>query len=190
MLKIGITGGIGSGKTMVCHVIEQLGFNVFYSDLEAKKLMHESESLKNSICMLLGKQSYHLGKLNKKHISAQIFKYPALREGLNKLVHPEVYLAFENWCLNQKTKIVFNESALLFETGSHTRFDKTILVTASKETRIKRIQVRDKLPYEAILQRMNTQLDDETKKLLADFEIQNNENQMIVPQLIEIINKL
>lgn len=190
MIKIGVTGGIGSGKTIVCNILEHIGYPVFYADLEAKKLMVENTDLKKSICNLLGDNAYIKNEINKSFISEQIFNNPSLRESLNNLVHPAVFQSYETWCMKQKSDLVFNESALLFETGSYKRFDKTILVTASEETRFKRLQLRDQLTLESISQRMQAQLIDEEKIKFADFVIKNNEDQLIIPQILKIIERL
>ena len=190
MLKIGITGGIGSGKTFVCHILEKLGYPVFYSDQEAKKLMNENLDLIIKIKELLGYGAYLNGIINKSFIARKIFETPTLRNELNAVVHPEVYLAFEKWSKSQDSKLVFNESALLFETESYKRFDKTILITADICLKIERIKKRDLLDEIEIKHRMNSQLSDEIKLKLADFVIENNEDKLLLPQLIQFINQL
>ena len=190
MLKIGITGGIGSGKTFVCHILEKLGYPVFYSDQEAKKLMNENLDLIIKIKELLGYGAYLNGIINKSFIARKIFETPTLRNELNAVVHPEVYLAFENWSKSQPSNLVFNESALLFETESYKRFDKTILITADICLKIERIKKRDLLDEIEIKHRMNSQLSDEIKLKLADFVIENNEDKLLLPQLIQFINQL
>jgi dephospho-CoA kinase len=190
MKKIGITGGIGTGKTFVCHILEKLGYPIFYSDQVAKKLMHENIDLINKIKQLLGNESYLNGIIDKPFIAQKIFEIPTLRNELNAIVHPEVYLAFENWCNSQTSKLVFNESALLFETESYKRFDKTILITADISIKIERIKKRDLLDEIEIKRRMNSQLSDEIKLKLADFVIDNNGEKLVLPQLIKCINEL
>ncbi len=190
MLKIGITGGIGSGKTFVCHILEKLGYPVFYSDQEAKKLMNENHDLIIKIKELLGYGAYLNGIINKSFIARKIFESPTLRNELNAIVHPEVYLAFEKWSKSQPSNLVFNESALLFETESYKRFDKTILITADICLKIERIKKRDLLDEIEIKHRMNSQLSDEIKLKLADFVIENNEDKLLLPQLIQFINQL
>jgi dephospho-CoA kinase len=190
MKKIGITGGIGTGKTFVCHILEKLGYPIFYSDQVAKKLMHENIDLINKIKQLLGNESYLNGIIDKPFIAQKIFEIPTLRNELNAIVHPEVYLAFENWCNSQTSKLVFNESALLFETESYKRFDKTILITADISIKIERIKKRDLLDEIEIKRRMNSQLSDENKLKLADFAINNNGEKLVLPQLIKCINEL
>ena len=190
MLKIGITGGIGSGKTFVCHILEKLGYPIFYSDKEAKKLMNKNLDLIIKIKELLGNDAYLNGIIDKSFIARKIFETPTLRNELNAIVHPEVYLAFEKWSKSQDSKLVFNESALLFETESYKRFDKTILITADICLKIERIKKRDLLDEIEIKHRMNSQLSDEIKLKLADFVIENNEDKLLLPQLIQFINQL
>ena len=190
MLKIGITGGIGSGKTFVCHILEKLGYPVFYSDQEAKKLMNENLDLIIKIKELLGYGAYLNGIINKSFIARKIFETPTLRNELNAIVHPEVYLAFEKWSKSQPSNLVFNESALLFETESYKRFDKTILINADISIKIERIKKRDLLDEIEIKHRMNSQFSDEIKLKLADFVIENNEDKLLLPQLIHFINQL
>jgi dephospho-CoA kinase len=190
MIKIGITGGIGSGKTFICHILEKLGYPVFYSDQEAKKLMNENLDLIIKIKELLGYGAYLNGIINKSFIARKIFETPTLRNELNAIVHPEVYLAFEKWSKSQDSKLVFNESALLFETKSYKRFDKTVLITADIFLKIERIKKRNLLDEIEIKHRMNSQLSDEIKLKLADFVIENNEDKLLLPQLIHFINQL
>ncbi len=190
MLKIGITGGIGSGKTFVCHILEKLGYPIFYSDKEAKKLMNKNLDLIIKIKELLGNDAYLNGIIDKSFIARKIFETPTLRNELNAIVHPEVYLAFEKWSKSQPSNLVFNESALLFETESYKRFDKTILITADICLKIERIKKRDLLDEIEIKHRMNSQLSDEIKLKLADFVIENNEDKLLLPQLIQFINQL
>lgn len=190
MKKIGITGGIGSGKTFVCQILEKLGYPVFYSDQVAKKLMNENIDLILKIKKLLGEKSYPNGIMDKSFIAQKIFETPMFRNELNAIVHPEVYIAFENWCKTQTSKLVFNESALLFETESYKRFDKTILITADISIKIERIKKRDQLDEFEIKRRMNSQLSDEIKYNLADFVIENSEGKLVFPQLIKCIKEL
>ncbi len=190
MLKIGITGGIGSGKTYVCQLLEKLGYPVFYSDIEAKKLMTQDPILVSEIKQLLGDESYIQNELNKPFIAHSIFHDSKLREAINLLVHPKVFQAFELWKDKQSSMIVFNESALLFETESYKRFDKNILILADNETRIKRIQLRDTLSAIEIKNRIDSQLSDIEKIKRTDFIIDNNENVLLIPQLISILENL
>jgi dephospho-CoA kinase len=190
MKSIGITGGIGSGKSLVCKILEKIGYPVFYADAEAKKAMKEDQNLKNELISLLGESTYLNNELNRPFVAEQIFKNHQLKNKVNDLVHPAVFRAFENWKNIQSSLLVFNESALLFETGSYKRFDATILVTADRETRIQRVMERDQTTREAVLERMSHQLDDHSKQKLCDFEILNNDETMIVPQILKILHLL
>jgi dephospho-CoA kinase len=190
MLKIGITGGIGSGKTFVCQILEKMGYPVFYSDQEAKKLMNTNQNLIENIQHLIGKNAYKNNQLNKEYIASKIFTEPDFRGKLNALVHPTVYSSFEIWASKQLNNIVFNESALLFETGSYKRFDKTILIISSYETRIKRIKSRDSIGKDEIDLRMKSQLNDTEKIKMADYIIENEEKKMILPEIITLLKKI
>ena len=152
--------------------------------------MNENLDLIIKINELLGYGAYLNGIINKSFIARKIFETPTLRNELNAVVHPEVYLAFENWSKSQPSNLVFNESALLFETESYKRFDKTILITADICLKIERIKKRDLLDEIEIKHRMNSQLSDEIKLKLADFVIENNEDKLLLPQLIQFINQL
>jgi dephospho-CoA kinase len=190
MKSIGITGGIGSGKSLVCKILEKLGYPVFYADLAAKKVMNEDHTLKSELIHLLGENAYLNNEINRSFIADQIFKSSQLKNEVNALVHPAVYRAYENWKQEQKSNLVFNESALLFETGSYKRFDATILVSANLETRIQRVMERDRSSREAVLDRMSHQLYNYAKQKLCDFEIVNKENILILPQLLKILDLL
>ena len=190
MKSIGITGGIGSGKSLVCKIIEKLGYPVFYADEAAKKVMIEDQKLKSELIHLLGEDAYLNNELNRTFIAEQIFKNNQLKKGVSDLVHPAVYRAYENWKKMQNSDLVFNESALLFETGSYKSFDATILVTANRETRIHRVMKRDGLSREAVLERISHQLDDDSKQKICDFEILNDEQKLIIPEIIRILSLL
>jgi len=188
---VGITGGIGSGKTFVCRVLKAMGYPVFFSDKEAKEILTSSPLVKKQITNLFGQNSYlKNGDLNRQYLSSQIFNDKNKLEQMNQIVHPAVRESFKIWTQKQASNIVFNEAAILFETGAFKIYDKTILITASKETKIKRIQKRDNISIENIKSRMNSQWTDEKKKPLADFIITNDENKMLIPQLIKVINQL
>ena len=190
MKKIGITGGIGSGKTFVCKLIEKMSYPVFYSDLEAKKVMEFNPKLKHAIIELVGIKAYENEMLNKSFIANAIFSNKTLRKELNALVHPYVFETFENWCINQKSDIVFNESALLIETGSYMRFDGTILIYASNKLKIQRIQERDHLSKEEVQLRIQSQLSDKDKYEKVTYTIENNEKKLLIPQLNAIIEQI
>ena len=190
MLKIGITGGIGSGKSYVCQILEKMGYAIFYSDLEAKKLMIQNKELIQKIKNIIGGHAYLDNELNKPIIRNFLFQNEVNKEKLNDLIHPFVYQEFEKWAISIQKEIVFNESALLFETESYKRFDKTILVTAPEEIRIQRLIRRDYLNVEEIKKRFNAQLKDSIKIKKADFIIENDDKKLIIPQINKILEQI
>lgn len=190
MLLIGVTGGIGSGKTTVCKVIETLGYPVFYSDMEAKRIMQESNEARQQIEQLLGRNAYSNGSLNRTYISEKIFSDPELKVKVNAIVHPLVRKSFLEWGALQKSSIIFNEAAILFETGSYKHFDKTILVTAPEKLRVERVINRDNIPQKEVLSRMSNQWDDAKKIPLADFNISNDDEQLVIKQVLNAIEEL
>jgi dephospho-CoA kinase len=195
MISIGVTGGIGSGKSIVCKILEHLGYPVFYSDEEAKLNMVQNLDLISGITSLFGKESYIDKNLNRSYIATEIFRNPNLKNQLNKLVHPTVFQSFEKWKSKQKSDFVFNESALLFETGSFRRFDQIMLVNANLETRVERIIMRDGISEKQILERISNQLSDEVKLDLFSKEcdgviITNDKNSTVLPQVLSFLEKL
>jgi dephospho-CoA kinase len=187
MLKIGITGGIGSGKSYICQILEKMGYAIFYSDLEAKKLMTQNKELIQQIKFIIGEHAYLNEELNKSIIRKFLYENEVNKEKLNALIHPFVYQAFEKWTNVIQKEIVFNESALLFETNSYKRFNKTILVTAPEEIRIERLIKRDSLNIEEIKKRFNTQLKDSIKSKKADYIIENDDKNLIIPQINKML---
>lgn len=175
---------------MVCSILEKLGYPVFYADLEAKKAMHEDPLLKSQVIALLGPEAYRENELNRPFVAEKIFNDPALRQAMDQIVHPAVYRAYDRWKAAQASELVFNESALLFETGSYQRFDATILVTADLETRIHRVMQRDKVTRDQVLARMQHQLPDEAKQSLTPHIITNDSTQLLIPQILQIIAQL
>ncbi len=190
MLKIGITGGIGSGKSYVCQILEKMGYAIFYSDLEAKKLMIQNKELIQQIKNIIGEHAYLNNELNKPIIRNFLYQNDVNKEKLNALIHPFVYQEFEKWADSIQKEIVFNESALLFETDSYKRFNKTILVTAPEEIRIKRLIIRDCLNVEEIKKRFNAQLNDTIKIKKADYIIENDDKKLIIPQINKMLEKI
>lgn len=190
MLKIGITGGIGSGKSYVCQILEKMGYAIFYSDLEAKKLMIQNKELIQQIKNIIGEHAYLDNELNKPIIRNFLFQNEVNKEKLNALIHPFVYQEFEKWASSIQKEIVFNESALLFETDSYKRFNKTILVTAPEEIRIERLIKRDSLNIGEIKKRFNTQLNDSIKRKKADYIIENDDKKLIIPQINKMLEQI
>ncbi|NAS13391.1 dephospho-CoA kinase [Poritiphilus flavus] len=173
MMIIGLTGGIGSGKTTVSKIFRSLGVPVYDSDKEAKELMVASEEVVKAIKALFGSEAYKGKKLNKNYIAERVFNDKELLGQLNAIVHPAVKKHFLSWAKKQNAAYVIQEAAILFENGSYVNYDKMILVTAPKKERIRRIMARDGSTEDQILARMKNQWSDRKKRGLADFVIEN-----------------
>lgn len=192
MLKIGITGNIGSGKTTICKLFELLSAPVFYADFYGKKVMAEDLVLVKAIRSTFGAEAYFAdGSLNRKYISNIVFKNEAELEKLNALVHPAVFRAFDEWTIQFNTKnYVLKEAAVLFESGSDKQCDKTIVVAASLVVRVQRVMQRDQLTEAEVLRREEKQMPQQEKEAKADFVIYNDPQMMIIPQVLEIHRQL
>jgi dephospho-CoA kinase len=189
MMKIGITGGIGSGKSTVCRVFENLGIPVFYADTVAKEIMVTDKELATAVKDTFGAESYDAaGRLNNKHIAGIVFNNNIELNKLNELVHPAVFRAFDLWLTRVPltAPYILKEAALLFESGSYMLCDKSVLVIAPVETRLKRVMKRDGSTEEQVLARMNKQLSDVEKMKMADFLIRNDESQSVILQVMEL----
>ncbi len=173
---IGITGGIGSGKTTVAKIIEEMGFPVYYSDDRAKNIVNDNEILKQKIIELLGENAYdENGFYNRKFVSEIVFNDNELLQKLNSLVHPAVKTDFENWVENQNAEFIFKETALLFELKLNEQCYKSVLVTAEENIRIKRVMDRDDKTYREVESIIEKQMPEKEKMKLADFVVFNNE---------------
>jgi dephospho-CoA kinase len=187
MLKIGITGGIGSGKTTVCKVFETLGIPVFYADTVAKQIMTTDPILIDAVKNTFGVQSYTPeGVLNNKYVAQIVFNQPAELAKLNAIVHPAVFRAFEEWTktISKSTPYVLKEAALLFESGSYKLCDENILVLAPEHLKITRVKKRDQVSEEQVLARMSKQFSDEEKSAFTKLHLINDEQQSIVSQVM------
>jgi len=188
MLKVGITGGIGSGKSTVCRVFSVLGIPVFQADVEAGRLQNEDPKIGSELIGIFGAEIYsEEGLLNRKKLASIVFNDRELLEKLNCIIHPAVHREFEKWSTrNSNFPYVIYEAAILFETGNFRNFDFTILVVADEQERIERVSKRDHSKPEEVLQRMNNQLMDKEKIKMADFVIENNDNQLIISQILKL----
>ncbi|MDY3344778.1 dephospho-CoA kinase [Riemerella anatipestifer] len=172
---IGLTGGIGSGKSTAAHFIEKMGYPVYYSDARAKAIVNDNPTLKNAIINLLGKEAYTTdGTYNRKWVAEQIFNNKDLLEKLNQIIHPAVKQDFETWVSQQNTKFVFKETALLFELKLHQSCYQSVLVTSEDNLRIKRVMDRDQKIYREVENIIKQQMPEKDKIKLADFIIYNN----------------
>jgi dephospho-CoA kinase len=190
VLKVGLTGGIGSGKSTVAQLFEVLGVPVYYADIEAKKLMSEDKELRQEIMENFGKEAYTNEVLNRKYISAIVFSDPLKLELLNSIVHPATKKDGENWMNRQNTVYAIHEAALIFEAKVADRLDYVIGVSSPQELRIKRAMERDHVTREEIVRRMTQQLDEEIKMSRCDFVVINDEQKLLIPQVLELHAKL
>lgn len=190
MITLGITGGIGCGKTTICKALSLLDIPLFISDIEAKKLMTNNSIVRSKLIAILGEDSYlKNGGLNKPYISNLIFNNKEILSQVNNIVHSETHNAFKSWKERQKTSIIAYESALLFESNSNKLVDKVVFIKAPLETRIKRVMKRDKISREKVLDRIKNQMDDSLKEEKSDFII-HNDNDLVIPQILNLINTL
>lgn len=190
MLKIGLTGGIGSGKTTVSHIFEVLGVPVYYADDAAKKLMNEDEILKQKIIHHFGTQCYNDGKLNRPFLAEIVFSNPENTKLINSIIHPATIADAEKWMQRQEAPYAIKEAALIFEANAEKNLDLIIGVSSTYELRLERVILRDDINKEAVEKRMKNQMDEKEKMERCDFVINNNETELLIPQVIAIHEKL
>ncbi|MBL7972619.1 MAG: dephospho-CoA kinase [Prolixibacteraceae bacterium] len=191
MIKIGITGGIGSGKSTVCKVFSAIGIPVFEADLEAKQLMNADPEIRRQLTDTFGAAVYLPDQtIDRKYLAGIVFSNPSLLAKLNGIVHPAVRKAFSDWCEKQNSPYVLHEAAILFESGFYKLMDKTIVVIATEKERIERVMKRDHAAAEQVIQRIRNQMNDAERIRLADFVISNNDNELITPQIVDIDKKI
>lgn len=189
-LKIGLTGGIGSGKTTVAKIFELLNVPVYYADAASKRLYHTNKELMASLQKHFGEDVYTADQLNRSKLAEIVFNNPQKLELLNSLVHPLTIQDAEDWMKAQTANYVVKEAALLFESGSAKGLDYIVGVHAAKHVRIKRVMDRDGVGREEVINRMNRQIDEEIKMRLCDFVIENNEQELVIPQVLNLHQKL
>lgn len=190
MKRLGITGGIGSGKSIVSEVFRALGVPTYDADSASKRLITSNATLKKSLQSILGEEIYTHEGLDKKRMAQLIFNDAELLKRVNAVIHPAVFEDFKAWCEMQKGNLVACESAILFECGMDQQLDYTITVTADRATRIERCLKRDHTTAEQIEARMANQMEEEEKKRRADYVIDNNDNQAILPQIRTIMDDI
>ena len=190
MLKVGLTGGIGSGKSTVAQLFEVLGIPVYYADEAAKRLMNTDEELKMAIKKNFGESAYKNDSLDRQYLASVVFNDTYKLELLNSFVHPATIRDAERWMEQQTTPYIIKEAALLFESGAAEHLDYIIGVDAPLTVRIKRVIDRDGVSRDEVLKRINNQMDENIKLKLCDFIIFNDEQQMLIPQALELHQKL
>lgn len=190
MLKIGLTGGIGSGKSTVAKIFEILGVPVYYADDAAKRLMNEDEELKATIISHFGEESYINNKLNRPYLASVVFNNEEKLALLNSITHPATIRDADQWMQKQNSPYIIKEAALLFESGSYNYLDYIIGVSSPAQLRISRTMERDHVSREEVQKRINRQMDETEKMRRCNFIITNNEQEMLIPQVIALHEKL
>jgi dephospho-CoA kinase len=185
-LKLGVTGGIGSGKTTVCRVFEVLGIPVYSADEEARKIQDTDRELIDKINSLAGKDLYSTGKLDRPELARLIFNNKDLLEKVNSLIHPVVFRNFRKWVTEQDSPYSIMEAAILFESGTYRTMDKILTVITPMEERIDRLVRGKKLTREQVMERINNQIDDESRIKKSDYIIFNSDNDMIIPAILGV----
>ena len=189
-LRVGLTGGIGSGKSTVARIFEVLNIPVFYADAVAKEIMNSDVVLRQQLTDAFGEQTYLNNRLNREHLASVVFNNRAQLERLNAIVHPATIAAADRWFIQQTTPYVIKEAALLFESGSAAGLDYIIGVSAPQQVRIQRTMKRDNISKEQVISRIDKQVDESIKMKLCDFVIANDEQQMLLPQVLALHEKL
>lgn len=191
MLKLGITGGIGSGKSHVCKLLETIGIAVFYSDIIGKEITNTNPTVRKEITNLLGEEAYKNDVVNARFVAKQIFEDADLLKKINGIIHPQVFSQFELWCIQHTgDKVVVMESGILFESGFDKYVDKTIVVTAPLQIRIDRIMHRDKITYPEVEARINNQMLDEEREAKADYIIKNDGIEHLPSQIFTLLKNI
>lgn len=189
MFTVGLTGGIGSGKTTVCRVFSVLGIPVFNSDEQAKLLLQDDPEVKAAVLQLFGSSVYPAGVLDKKALAQLVFNDPKALAGLNAIVHPAVRRAFQEWAESQQAPYVINEAAILVETGAYPSFDRLVTVEAPEDVRLARVMARDGSPEEQVRQRMSNQATEAQRREVAYAVIENDGHSMVLLQVLALHEK-
>jgi dephospho-CoA kinase len=189
-LRVGLTGGIGSGKSTVAKVFEVLGIPVYYADEASKRIMHSDAELVSRIKKQFGEKAYQAGELNRAWLAEKVFNDPYQLDLLNAIVHPATIRDANTWMATQHSPYVIKEAALIFESGSSENLDYVIGVYAPASLRIQRTMERNKMTREEVLKRMSRQLDEDIKMKLCDFVIKNDEQESVIEQVIKLDAKI
>jgi dephospho-CoA kinase len=189
MLRVGLTGGIGSGKSTVARIFEVLGIPVYYADEAARHIMNTDEELIASMIKNFGEGAYKEGMLDRAYIASIVFDDTEKLSLLNSLTHPATIRDADRWITRQTSPYIIKEAALLFESGSNKYLDHIIGVSAPQEKRISRVMARDNVTREQVLQRLKKQMDEDIKLKLCDSIITNDEEHLVIPQVMELHQK-
>lgn len=190
MIKIGITGGIGSGKSVIASLLELSGVPVYIADTESKRLTETSPVIREKLTALFGETLYKAERLDKKRLASLIFGNPERLKQVNAIIHPEVNRHFQAWAEKQNTPLCAIESAILFESGFNRTVDVCLMVYAPMEVRIRRVLERDAVSREEVIRRIDSQLPDEVKKEKSDYVIFNDDRQALLPQVAAFLEDL
>ena len=191
MIKVGITGGIGVGKTYVCNILEKMGYSIFSSDQVSKKIVSENTFVRDKIRKFFGEDIIENEKISREKLAVQVFSNKEKLKKLNEIVHPFVKKEFDNWISNRyDEKLVFKEAAILFEANSHKNLDYVVCVTAKLQDRINRVMQRDKVDSDSVEKRISMQMSQIEKEKLADFIIFNSNDDLVLPQIINALKKI
>ena len=189
-LRIGLTGGIGSGKSAVAKIFETLGIPVYYADDAAKRVMNENDLLRKQLIQHFGEESYSDNQLNRKYISSRVFSNPEQLALLNSLVHPLTIADADEWMQLQTAPYIIKEAALIFESDAWKHLDEVIGVSAPFELRLNRAMKRDNISAEEVQARMSKQMNEEEKMNRCDYVIINDETELLIPQVLVLHEKL
>ncbi len=190
IFRLGVTGGIGSGKSTVCKTFNILGIPVFSADEEGRIIMDTDTRLREDLNNLIGEDLYASGELDRVRLASMIFNDNNLLDSVNRLVHPLVFNKYREWCRQQYSDYVIFEAAILFEAGAEEYVDMILAVIAPLEERVKRVMERNRMSREQVMERVKNQISDEEMIERSDFHINNSDNEMIIPAVLEIHNRI
>ena len=191
MIKVGITGGIGVGKTYICNILQKMGYSIFSSDQVSKKIVSENTFVRDQIRNFFGEDIIENEKISREKLAIQVFSNKEKLKKLNEIVHPFVKKEFDNWMSKRyDEKVVFKEAAIIFESNSHKNLDYVVCVTAKLQDRINRVMRRDKVDSYSVKKRISMQMSQIEKEKLSDFVIFNSKDDLVLPQIIIVLKKI
>ena len=190
MIKVGITGGIGSGKSIICEIFKQLKVPVYNADSEAKNLINTDKEVQKRIIEEFGTSVFPGNELNRNKLAEIVFNDPSALTKLNNIVHPAVHLHFQKWLMQQTHPYILKEAAILFESGTYKNMDYIVTVYAPEKLRIERVMKRDSVAAKEVEKRMKHQISEEEKIKRSDFVIYNDDRQLVLPQVLDLHKKL